>query len=126
MKSVLIVDDDAASRKLAEGMLEAEGYETRTATGPGQALEILKTWKPAVILLDIQLQGLDNGLEFARRLKANVATSGTPVIAYTAYGDRRTEAEALAVGCDAYLQKPVTAQTLAETIRRSTRITGPE
>ena len=126
MKSVLIVDDDAASLKLAETMLEAEGYETRTATGPGEALEILKSWQPEAILLDIQLQGLDNGLEFARRLKANVATSRTPVIAYTAYGDGRTEAEARAAGCEAYLQKPVTAHKLAETIRRSTRVTGPE
>jgi CheY-like chemotaxis protein len=126
MKSVLIVDDDVASLKLAEGMLEAEGYETRAATGPDDALEILKTWQPAAILLDIQLHGLDNGLEFARRLKANVATSGTPIIAYTAYGDGGTEAEARAAGCAAYLQKPVTAHTLAETIRRSTRTTGSE
>jgi two-component system cell cycle response regulator DivK len=123
MKTVLIVDDDEASLKLAERMLEAEGYETRSATGPGEALEILKTWQPEAILLDIQLHGLDNGLEFARRLKANVATSRTPVIAYTAYGDGGTEAEAQAAGCEGYLTKPVTARTLAETIRRST---GPE
>jgi CheY-like chemotaxis protein len=120
MKTVLIVDDDLASLRLAETMLEAEGYETRTATGPSEALEILKDWAPAAILLDIQLHGLDNGLEFARRLKANVATSRTPVVVYTAYGDRRTEAEARAVGCDGYLEKPVTASTLAATIRRST------
>jgi CheY-like chemotaxis protein len=126
MMSVLIVDDDVASRKLMEGMLEAEGYETRTATGPGEALEILKTWQPEAILLDIQLHGLDSGLEFARRLKANVATSRTPIVAYSAYGDGRTEGEARAAGCEAYLPKPVTAHTLAETIRRSTRTTGSE
>jgi CheY-like chemotaxis protein len=120
VKTVLIVDDDAASLKLAELMLEAEGFETRSATGPSQALEILKDWAPAAILLDIQLHGLDNGLEFARRLKANVATSRTPVVVYTAYGDRRTEAEARAVGCEGYLEKPVTAKTLAATIRKST------
>jgi two-component system cell cycle response regulator DivK len=124
MKTVLIVDDDAASLELAERMLEAEGYETRSATGPGDALEILKTWKPEAILLDVQLQGLDSGLEFARRLKANVATSATPVVVYTAYGDRRTEAEARAAGCDGYLEKPVTARKLAETIRESVR--GPD
>ena len=75
MKSILIVDDDPASLVLVEGVLEAEGYETRTATGPAQALEVLKTWTPDVILLDIQLRGLDNGLEFARRLKSNIATA---------------------------------------------------
>jgi CheY-like chemotaxis protein len=120
VKTVLIVDDDAASLRLAERMLEAEGFETRTATGPGEALEILKDWVPAAILLDIQLHGLDNGLEFARRLKANVATSRTPVIVYTAYGDGRTEADARALGCEGYLEKPVTAKTLAATIRKST------
>jgi len=120
MKTVLIVDDDAASLKLAERMLEAEGFETRSAIGPNEALEILKDWAPAAILLDIQLHGLDNGLEFARRLKANVATSRTPVVVYTAYGDRRTESEARAVGCEGYLEKPVTAKTLAATIRKST------
>jgi two-component system, cell cycle response regulator DivK len=120
MKTVLIVDDDAASLKLAERMLEAEGFETRSAIGPSQALEILKDWAPAAILLDIQLHGLDNGLEFARRLKANVATSRTPVVVYTAYGDRRTEAEARALGCEGYLEKPVTAKKLAATIRKST------
>jgi two-component system cell cycle response regulator DivK len=120
MKTVLIVDDDAASLKLAESMLEAEGFETRSAIGPSQALDILKDWTPAAILLDIQLHGLDNGLEFARRLKANVATSRTPVVVYTAYGDRRTEAEARALGCEGYLEKPVTAKTLAATIRKST------
>ena len=120
MKTVLIVDDDAASLKLAERMLEAEGFETRSATGPSQALDILKDWVPAAILLDIQLHGLDNGLEFARRLKANVATSRTPVVVYTAYGDRRTEAEARALGCEGYLEKPVTAKKLAATIRKST------
>jgi two-component system cell cycle response regulator DivK len=126
MKMVLIVDDDEASLKLAARMLEAEGYETRSATGPAEALEILKTWKPEVILIDVQLHGLDNGLEFARRLKANVATSDTPIIVYTAYGDQGTEAEARALGCEAYLQKPITARTLAETIRRSTRVTGAQ
>jgi CheY-like chemotaxis protein len=126
MQKVLIVDDDAASRTLAERMLEAEGYETRTATGPVEALEIIKDWAPAAILLDIQLQGLDNGLDFARRLKSNVATSRTPVVVYTAYGDRRTEAEARAVGCEGYLEKPVTARKLADTIRESVRGAEPE
>ncbi len=79
MRSILIVDDDPASLALVEGVLEAEGYETRTASAPVQALEILKSWTPDVILLDIQLHGLDNGLEFARRLKSNVATRSTPM-----------------------------------------------
>jgi CheY-like chemotaxis protein len=84
-----------------------------------QALEILKDWAPDVILLDIQLQGLDNGLEFARRLKSNVATRSTPIIAFTAYGERWSEAETRAAGCNGYLEKPITAQMLAEAVRKA-------
>ena len=119
MKPILIVDDDPAGRALAERMLEAEGYETRSAASPEQALEVLKTCDPSAILLDIQLQGLDNGLEFARRLKANVATKGTPIVAFTAYSDKWTEGEARAAGCDEYLVKPISARTLGERIRKA-------
>jgi two-component system, cell cycle response regulator DivK len=119
MKSILIVDDDPASLALVEGVLEAEGYETRKAAGPMQALEILKTWTPDAILLDIQLHGLDNGLEFARRLKANLATRATPIVAFTAYGERWSEAETRAAGCDGFLEKPITAQMLAATVRKA-------
>jgi CheY-like chemotaxis protein len=119
MKTILIVDDDAASLTLVEQMLEAEQFETRSAATPQQALEVLKTWTPSAILLDIQLHGLDNGLEFARRLKANVATRVIPVVAFTAYSDKWTESEARAAGCDGYLVKPITAKVLAETIRKT-------
>ena len=124
MTTVLIVDDDAASLMLVERMLEAERYETRSASTPSQALEILKTWTPTAILLDIQLHGLDNGLEFARRLKSNIATSSIPVVAFTAHSDKWTEAEARASGCDGYLVKPITAKLLAETIRKTVERAG--
>jgi CheY-like chemotaxis protein len=119
VKTILIVDDDAASLVLVERVLEAEGYETKSASTPEQALEVLKDWTPNAILLDIQLQGLDNGLEFSRRLKSNVATTTIPIIAFTAYSDTWTEAEARAAGCDGYLVKPITAKMLAETISKT-------
>ena len=124
MKSVLIVDDDPASLALVEGVLQVEGYETRKASAPVQALEILKSWTPDAILLDIQLHGLDNGLEFARRLKSNVATRATPIIAFTAYGERWSEAETRAAGCDGYLEKPITAQMLADAVRKALEKAG--
>ena len=124
MKAILIVDDDAASLALVDGLLEAEGFDTRTASDPGQALEILKTWEPDVILLDIQMPGLDDGLEFARRLKANIATRATPLVAFTAYGESWSEAEARAAGCDGFLEKPITAEMLAAAVRKATEKTG--
>jgi CheY-like chemotaxis protein len=122
--TALILDDDDASRQLVERMLEAEGYETRSASTPGQALEVLKTWTPDAILLDIQLHGLDNGLEFARRLKSNVATTGIPIVAFTAYSDQWTEGEARAAGCDGYLVKPITARMLGDIIRKTVEEAG--
>ena len=119
MKSILIVDDDPASLALVEGVLEAEGYSTRKAATPPEALEFLKSWTPTAILLDLQLQGGDSGLEFARRLKANVATRTLPIIAFTAYGEQWTEAEALAAGCDGFLEKPITARRLADAVSRA-------
>jgi two-component system cell cycle response regulator DivK len=124
MKSVLILDDDPASLAFIEAVLEPEGYETRTAETPEQALEILKNRGADVILLDIQLHGMDSGLEFARRLKANVATRATTIIAITAYGERWSEAEARASGCDGFLEKPITARTLADAVRKATEKTG--
>lgn len=117
MKTILVVDDDPVSLALVENVLAAEGYEARKALTPADALEILRTWKPDVILMDIQFQGLENGLEFARRLKSNVATRATPIVAFTAYGDRWSEAETKAAGCDAFLEKPITAKMLADAVR---------
>ena len=120
MKAVLVVDDDAATLALMHAVFEAEGFETRKATGPSKALEILKDWTPDVILLDIQLHGLDNGLEFARRLKANIATRALPIIAITAFGERWSEAEARAAGCDGFLEKPISLAMLTAALRAAT------
>ena len=119
MRSVLAVDDDATSLALVAATLGADGYEVRTAKTPEGALEILKTWTPDAILIDIQLHGLDSGLEFARRLKANVATRATPIIAFTAYADRESEAEARAAGCDAFLEKPISSAALTAAVRKA-------
>jgi CheY-like chemotaxis protein len=119
MKTILVVDDDPVSLALVENVLAAEGYETQSAPTPSKALEILRTWRPDVILLDIQFQGMENGLEFARRLKSNIATRATPIVAFTAYGDRWSEAETKAAGCDAFLEKPITAKMLADAVRKA-------
>ena len=124
MRAILVVDDDPGSLALVEAVLDADGYKTRKAAAPSDALEILKTWTPDVILLDIQLHGLDNGLEFARRLKANIATRSTPIIAFTAYGDKWSEADVRAAGCDGFLEKPITAQMLVNALRHATDKTG--
>lgn len=103
---VLIVDDNAANLKVARFALEGEGYEVRTATDGEEALEVLREFHPRLILMDIQLPGVD-GLELTRRLKADPRTSGTVVVAVTAYAMKGDREKALNAGCDGYITKPL-------------------
>jgi two-component system, cell cycle response regulator DivK len=114
-EAILIVDDNAANLKLARVLLSAEGYSVRTAEHAEEALELLESFSPRLILMDIQLPGID-GLELTRRLKADPARRDMVIVALTAYAMKGDEEKALAAGCDAYLTKPVDADRLASTI----------
>lgn len=109
---VLIVDDNPTNLKLARVILEAEGYQIRVATDGNEALGVLKSFRPALILMDIQLPGID-GLELTRRLKADPETRDIRIIAVTAYAMKGDEEKAIAAGCDGYLTKPLDPMTLA-------------
>lgn len=103
---VLIVDDNPANLKLARFALEGEGYEVRTAPDGEAALTMLSEFRPRLILMDLQLPGVD-GLELTRRLKDDPATAGIVIVAVTAFamaGDRERSRRA---GCDGYLTKPI-------------------
>jgi two-component system cell cycle response regulator DivK len=108
---ILIVDDNPANLKLARLLFEAEGHEARTAVDAEQALKLLETYHPRVILMDIQLPGMD-GLELTRRLKGNPETSDMVIVAITAYAMRGDEERARAAGCDGYVPKPIDVYTL--------------
>ena len=115
--TVLVVDDDKANLALAKTLLDAEGFNVRTATDAIEAFEVLKTCDPALILMDIQLPGMD-GWELTRRLKRNRATMHIPIVALTAYGTEGDEARAREVGCDAFVAKPVSTRELPAIVRR--------
>lgn len=123
-EGVLIVDDNPTNLKLARVVLRGEGYDVRTATDAEDALEVLKTFRPRLILMDVQLPGMD-GLELTRRLRGDPATAGTIVIALTAYAMKGDEERVLAAGCDGYVAKPIDTRTLpaviAEYLRRGAR-----
>jgi CheY-like chemotaxis protein len=114
---VLVVDDNAANLKLARVVLSLEGYEVRTATSADEALAVLQSFRPRLILMDIQLPGMD-GLELTRRLKADPATRDTVILALTAYAMKGDEEKALAAGCDGYVAKPIDTRTLPEIVAR--------
>lgn len=108
---ILIVDDNALNLKLARLIVVAEGYEADVAAGAQEALDILATRTPDVILVDLQMPDID-GLELTRRLKAAPATREIPVIALTAAAMERDREHALAAGCVGFIAKPLDTRAL--------------
>ena len=114
---VLIVDHDTTNLKLARRVLESDGFEVSEATDAVSAFEVLKNCRPAMMVLDIQLPGMD-GWELTRRLKANFATREIPIILVTAFGSAADRAYALAAGCVEFVEKPISSIELPQVIRR--------
>jgi CheY-like chemotaxis protein len=110
-RAILVVDDNPVNMKLIRVLLAGEGYEVRTASDATEALDILQAFRPGLILLDIQLPGID-GLELTRRLKAQPSTRDIPILGLTAYAMKGDEERILAAGCDGYIPKPIDTRTL--------------
>jgi CheY-like chemotaxis protein len=112
---ILIVDDNAVNLKLMRVLLTGEGYTVRTAIDAEDALTVLERFTPRLILMDLQMPGMD-GLELTRRLKKAPALAGTVIVALTAYAMKGDEDKAIEAGCDGYITKPIDTRTLAPTI----------
>ncbi|HEX3594260.1 MAG TPA: response regulator [Polyangiaceae bacterium] len=112
---VLIVDDNPQNLKLARILLSSEGYDVRTAGDAEEALRVLEEFPPALILMDVQLPGMD-GLELTRRLKADPARAHIVIVALTAYAMKGDYDKAIAAGCDGYVSKPLDTEQLPITI----------
>ena len=89
-RSILIVEDNAVNMKLARNVLRSRGYRIIEATTGEEALELLRGELPDLVLMDIQLPGMD-GLEVTRRIKEDPATAGLPVVALTAHAQKADE-----------------------------------
>ena len=111
MARVLIVDDNPTNLKLVAYLVRAQGYDVDTAGDADSALAALASRRPDVVLMDLQLPGID-GLELTRRIKADPATRDIAVIAVTAYAMKGDREKALAAGCDDYDTKPVEFERL--------------
>jgi CheY-like chemotaxis protein len=114
---ILIVDDNATNLKLVAYLMKANGYIVDTALDAESAILSIRVNHPDVILMDIQLPGID-GLELTRRLKADPATHDIVIVAVTAYAMKGDQAKALAAGCDDYITKPIDTRSLPETIAK--------
>ncbi len=118
---ILVVEDNPSNLKLVREILKARGYRVLEAASGEEALDALKFIHPDLILMDIQLPGMD-GLAVTRRLKGDPATRDIPTIALTAHAMKRDEARVLEAGCAGYIPKPIDTADLprqiAEYLRR--------
>ena len=113
---ILVVDDNPLNLKLARLLLGTESYQVRTAEHAAAALAVLETFRPRLILMDIQLPGMD-GLDLTRRLRADPSLDGVIILALTAYAMKADEQKALDAGCDGYIAKPLDTRSLPEVVR---------
>jgi CheY-like chemotaxis protein len=108
---ILIIDDNPQNLKLAKFILVGAGYYVKTAADAEDALRILESFTPALILMDLQLPRMD-GLELTRQIKADPVRRGMPIIALTASAMKGDDKRAYAAGCDGYMSKPIDTDAL--------------
>ncbi|MBI4605925.1 MAG: response regulator [Planctomycetes bacterium] len=116
-RTLLIADDEANLRTLVRTTLEDPEHTILEAADGSQALELAREKAPDLVLVDWMMPGM-NGLEVTKRLRADPATAGTPVIMLTARGQSSDRAQALRAGVSAFLAKPFSPLELLETVRR--------
>ena len=115
-KTVLIVEDNELNMKLFHDLLDAHGYKTLQTRNGMEAFSLAREHRPDLILMDIQLPGID-GYEATRRLKADTLLHAIPIIAVTSYALAGEVDTARAAGCDAYIPKPYSPRQLLAKVR---------
>jgi two-component system cell cycle response regulator DivK len=116
-KTVLIVEDNELNMKLFHDLLDANGYRTLQTRDGLEALELARTHRPDLILMDIQLPEV-SGLEVTKWLKEDDQLRAIPVIAVTAFAMKGDEEKIREGGCEAYLSKPISVAHFLDTVRR--------
>jgi two-component system cell cycle response regulator DivK len=111
MARILIIEDNAANMKLATFLLRNAGHTALCAVDAETGLTCSRADQPDIILMDLQLPGMD-GLAATAMLKKDPATTAIPVIALTAMAMKDDQEKAMAAGCDAYISKPLRFQEL--------------
>jgi CheY-like chemotaxis protein len=114
---ILIVEDNEKNRKLVRDVLQVKGYQTiETETGE-EGLQLAREKSPALILMDIQLPGID-GITALKQLRADPQIQGIPVMAVTASAMTHNRQTILAAGFDGYQSKPISVKDFLEEVRR--------
>ena len=115
MATVLLVEDNPANMKLAKFLLESAHHRVLSATDAEAGLTLARTARPDLILMDIQLPGMD-GLQAIALLKSDATTRDIPVIALTALAMKGDEERIRAAGYDGYIAKPIQYRDFLATI----------
>jgi two-component system cell cycle response regulator DivK len=113
---ILVVEDQEDNRRIIRDLLASAGYHMIEALDGEAGVRLAETERPDLILMDVQLPGLD-GHEATRRIKANPELRAIPIIVVTSYALSGDDAKAMAAGCDAYVAKPFSPRQLLSKIR---------
>jgi two-component system cell cycle response regulator DivK len=122
-KRILVIEDQEDNRRILRYLLRSVDYEVIEAVTGEEGVALAERERPDLILMDIQLPGLD-GYEATRRIKGNTALRHIPIIVVTSYALSGDDVKAFAAGCDAYVTKPFSPRQLLATIRE--RLAEPE
>ena len=117
MSKILIAEDEETNREVAEVILRNQGFEVLVATNGEEAVELARTHRPTLTVMDI-LMPLCDGLAATRKLKAHELTRDIPVLAVTARSSNSDRRAAMDAGCDGFLAKPYRNRALIEAVRQ--------
>lgn len=115
MAEILVVEDNRQNLELVEFLLDEAGFVVRSATDASEAREELDRGIPDLILMDMQLPGVD-GLTLVEELRRQETFAGVPIVALTAHALRGDRERFIAGGCDGYISKPIDVATFVEKI----------
>jgi two-component system cell cycle response regulator DivK len=115
-KLILVVEDQEDNRRIMRDLLSSAGYEVIEAVTGEDGVAAAETHRPDLILMDIQLPGLD-GYEATRQIKANPDLQHIPIIVVTSYALSGDDVKAFEAGCDDYVSKPFSPRELLAKIR---------
>ena len=117
MKRILVVEDNEKNMYLVSFILKKNGYEVIEARSGEEGIELAAKKKPDLVLMDVQLPGID-GLEATKRLRESEADSKVPIVALTSYSMVGDKEKALSAGCTGYIEKPIDPDTFMGEIEK--------
>lgn len=120
MSLILIVEDNARNMKLVRDVLRVKGFETLEAANAEEGVRIARERSPDLILMDIQLPGM-NGIDAIRILRADGVTASIPVVAITASVMQQDRQQIMDAGFDAFIEKPINLRRFLDTVQESLR-----